>query len=177
MSLSHALIGLLSVEPCTGYELTKHFDVTLGQYAWHAGHTSIYPELTRLAKRGLVEVTHEGARGSRTYAATEAGRAELRNWLLTPTEGGKVRNEHVLRMFLLSALDPTDALTVLRRIAEASAAAAAELREVRAEHGDVVPPGSEGFGQLAAEYGVRQYDATHDWANWAIAQLESSQAR
>ena len=54
VSLPHALIGLLAVEPRTGYELTKYFDVTLGRYAWQAGHTSIYPELTRLAERGIV---------------------------------------------------------------------------------------------------------------------------
>lgn len=176
VSLSHALIGLLAVEPRTGYELTKYFDVTLGQYAWQAGHTSIYPELTRLAERGLIEMTHEGARGSRTYAATDEGRAELRSWLLAPADGGKVRNEYVLRMFLLSALDPADALTVLHRIARTAAAGAAELREVRAEHGDQVPPGSAGFGQLAAEFGVRQYDAVYEWARWAIEQLESASA-
>jgi PadR family transcriptional regulator AphA len=176
VSLTHALIGLLAVEPRTGYELTKFFDETMGRYAWQAGHTSIYPELARLAKRGLVEVAHEGARGSRTYAATEAGRAELRTWLLAPDDGGKVRNEYVLRMFLLSALDPADALTLLRRIAATSAAGAAELREVRAEHGaDAIPPGSAGFGQLAAEFGLRQYEATAAWAHWAIEQLESPQ--
>lgn len=172
VSLSHALIGLVAIEPRTGYELTKDFDETLGRYAWQAGHTSIYPELGRLAERGLVEVTHEGARGSRTYAATDAGREELRNWLLAPADGGKVRNEYVLRMFLLSALDPADALTVLHRIAVASETGAAQLRAIRAEHGgDTIPPGSAGFGQLAAEFGVRQYEAVHDWAQWAITQL------
>ena len=36
--------------------------------------------------------------------------------------------------------------------------------------------GPEGFGQLAAEYGLRQYDAVHDWALWAIEQLDQAQA-
>ena len=111
MSLPHALLGLLAVAPRTGYDLTKVFAGEFGRYAWQAGHTSIYPELARLADQGLVEVTHEGARGSRTYAVTDAGRAALRTWLLTPREHGKVRDERVLRMFLLSALDPADART------------------------------------------------------------------
>lgn len=171
VSLPHALIGLVAIEPRTGYELTKHFDETLGRYAWQAGHTSIYPELTKLAERGLIEVTREGARGSRTYAATEAGRAELRGWLLAPADGGKVRNEYVLRMFLLSALEPADALVVLRRIAAQSEAGVAELRRVREASGPGVPPGADGFGQLAAEFGLRQYQAVHEWALWAIDQL------
>jgi PadR family transcriptional regulator, regulatory protein AphA len=170
--LSHALIGLLAVEPRSGYELAKAFDAHLGRYAWQAGHTSIYPELTKLAGRGLIEVTHEGARGSRTYAATDAGHAELRSWLMAPERGAKVRNEYVLRMFLLSALDPADALVVLRRVAAESEGGEAELRRVREANGPGVPPGPDGFGQLAAEFGLRQYQAVHEWALWAIDQLE-----
>jgi DNA-binding PadR family transcriptional regulator len=177
MSLSHALLGLLAVEPASGYALTKTFEHSLGRYAWHAGHTSIYPELNRLAERGLVEVTSEGARGSRTYAITPAGREELRSWLLQPpTRSGKVRNEEVLRMFLLSALDPADARIVLAQVAENTAAAAAELREIRAAHEGASFVGPEGFGQLAAEFGLRQYEAVHDWAVWAMAQLDADSA-
>src|SRR6476646_1767123 len=107
MSLSHALLGLLAVAPASGYELTKEFERDLGRYAWQAGHTSIYPELGKLAARGLVHVTHEGARGAKTYDITQAGRGELRSWLLRPpSSGATVRNEQVLRMFLLSALEP-----------------------------------------------------------------------
>ena len=175
MSLPHALLGLLAVAPRSGYELTKAFAGDLGRYAWQAGHTSIYPELARMADGGLIEVTHEGARGARTYALTDAGRHELRSWLLTPPAGGaKVRNEQVLRMFLLPALDPADAREVLGRIAASTAREAAELRRVREQAGPV-RLGREGFGQLAAEYGLRQYEAVHDWALWAIEQLDQAQ--
>ena len=176
MSLPHALLGLLAVAPRSGYELTKAFAGDLGRYAWQAGHTSIYPELARLADGGLIEVTHEGARGARTYAVTDAGRDELRTWLLTPpAQGGKVRNEQVLRMFLLPALDPADAREVLGRIAASTAQEAAALRRVREEAGPI-QLGRAGFGQLAAEYGLRQYEAVHDWALWAIEQLDQAQA-
>ena len=174
MSLPNALLGLLAVAPRTGYELTKVFAGEFGRYAWQASHTSIYPELGRLAEQGLVEVTHEGPRGSRTYAVTEAGRAALRSWLLTPRpDGGKVRNEQVLRLFLLSALDPADARVVLERIATTTADEAARLRRVREEAGPI-RPGREGFGQLAAEFGLRQYDAVHGWALWAMEQLDAA---
>ena len=174
MSLAHALLGLLAVEPRSGYELTKAFEADLGRYAWQAGHTSIYPELNRLAADGLLEVSHEGARGSRTYAVTDAGRAELRSWLMAPPKPAKVRNEQVLRMFLLSALEPEDAVTVLRAIAENTGLAAAELRRVRAENGPPVSRGAASFGLLAAEFGLRQYDAVHGWALWAIEQYDAA---
>jgi PadR family transcriptional regulator, regulatory protein AphA len=171
MSLPHALLGLLTVEPASGYTLTKRFAHTMGRWAWHAGHTGIYPELNRLAERGLVEVTAEGARGSRTYAVTAAGRDELRSWLLRPAPEAKVRNEQVLRMFLLSALDPTDARAMLAETAASAAATAHELRTLRAEHEGGPLTGPEGFGQLAAEFGLRYHEAVHEWAVWAQDQL------
>jgi PadR family transcriptional regulator, regulatory protein AphA len=170
VSLSHALLGLLAVAPASGYELTKEFEAELGRYAWQAGHTSIYPELNKLATRGLIHVTSEGPRGSKTYDITPEGREELRSWLLRPP-GGVVRNEQVLRMFLLSALEPADQQRMLTGIAEHTAAAAVELRAILdAEPDDPRGPRAD-FGRLAGEYGIRQYDAVHEWAVWALDQL------
>ena len=58
-------------------------------------------------------------------------------------------------------------------VAASTAQDAAELRRLRAEAGPV-RLGPAGFGQLAAEYGLRQYDAVHDWALWAIDQLDQA---
>jgi DNA-binding PadR family transcriptional regulator len=170
MSLQHALLGLLAVAPGSGYDLAKEFERDLGRYAWQAGHTSIYPELNRMAERGLVEVSESGPRGRRTYDITDAGRSELRDWLFKPRQSPTVRNELVLRMFLLSALDTADALTLLHAIADDSAAKAAELRAAisRPTEGKGA---RAGFGMLAGEFGIRQHDAVHEWALWAIDQL------
>ena len=65
------MLGLLSQQPGTGYELTQRFDRSLTN-AWHASHSQIYPELAKLQEQGLVEVIGEGARNSRTYAITDA---------------------------------------------------------------------------------------------------------
>ncbi len=171
MSLTHALLGLLAVAPASGYELSREFEGDLGRYAWQAGHTSIYPELNRMAARGLVEVMAEGPRGAKTYDVTGEGRAELRRWLLDgPDRGSTVRNEQVLRMFLLTALEPADQERMLDGIAEHTAAAAARLRSVVEQ--PVADPGPRaGFGLLAAHFGIYQYEAVHDWAVWARQQL------
>lgn len=178
MSLPHALLGLLIVQPRSGYELTKAFEEDLGRHAWQAGHTSIYPELGKLAEAGLIEVTEEGARGSRTYSATDAGRAELKRWLFNRDDSQKkVRNEEVLRMFLISALDPADAVRYLRGVSAATRTQAQDLARILEEHGPAAQPGPAGFGLLAAEFGRRQYTAVHEWAEWAIEQLELQESR
>ncbi|OZD36330.1 PadR family transcriptional regulator [Rhodococcus sp. 06-1477-1B] len=171
MSLPHAILGLLAIEARSGYDLTEALSTDgIGKHAWTAGHTSIYPELSRLAAVGHIEVIERGARGRRTYAITDTGRDELTTWLVdTPIRPAAVRNENVLRLFLLSALGPEDAIVVLTRIIDHAEAEAAELRRVREPHRDSIPDGPSGFGQLAAEYGIRTDDALADWAHWAIA--------
>ena len=83
MSLRYALLGLLAEEPASGYDLTRKFEV-LRRYAWHAQSSQIYPELSQLSSAGLVSVVERGPRGRQTYAITEAGRAQLREWLRHP---------------------------------------------------------------------------------------------
>ncbi|WP_032378726.1 PadR family transcriptional regulator [Rhodococcoides fascians] len=170
MSLPHALLGLLAIESRSGYDLTEALSAEgIGKHAWTAGHTSIYPELNRLDASGHIEVIERGARGRRTYSITEAGRGELRRWLVeTQIRPAVVRNENILRLFLLSALEPEDAIDVLTRILEHAESEAAELRRVREPNRDLVPEGPSAFGHIAAEYGIRADDALADWARWAI---------
>ena len=105
MSLRHAVLGLLAVQPATGYDLTQSFDKSMS-HAWHASHSQIYPELAKLTEAGMVEVVGEGPRRSRTWAVTDAGREELRRWM-TETEPNRAqRNETAVRWFLVSLLEP-----------------------------------------------------------------------
>ncbi len=169
MSLRYALLGLLAHEPASGYGLTKYFERNVGRYAWHAKHTQIYPELNRLADEGCIEVVEEGPRGRRTYALTDTGRAQLRRWLLQPKPKSGVRNESVLRMFLVTALDAEDAQELLRRQIDR---ASQELERLRAMAEEIDRKGARsGFGRLAAEFGLRQYQSTQEWAKWAMGRL------
>ena len=48
------LLGLLSHEDLTGYEIKKRMDTSL-KYFWGASYGSIYPALGNLVDRGLAE--------------------------------------------------------------------------------------------------------------------------
>lgn len=171
MSLRHALLGLLNERPSSGYDLTQRFAEGIGNYAWSAKHSQIYPELKKLSDDGFIEMVDEGARGRRTYAITSAGRDELRTWLLNPPSSSGVRNEFVLRLFLLSALEPAEAAAVLRRTAEACESRMTVLKE---EFQVLTADGSASGGApgMAAQYGLHAYQATFDWAHWALTALE-----
>jgi PadR family transcriptional regulator AphA len=175
MSLRHALLGLLAQGPASGYDLTRTFDGSLGRYAWQAGHSRIYPELNKMADAGLVVVDETGPRGRKTYALTDDGRTELRRWMLHWPEQTTVRDETVLRMFLVQSLDLPDARRLLEGMAEHCARELERLRammdEVDAEQhpGEAVP-----FGRLAGEYGLRQFEAVHGWALWSLERLAAT---
>ncbi|WP_375422861.1 PadR family transcriptional regulator [uncultured Friedmanniella sp.] len=171
MSLRFALLGLLAEEPSSGYDLTRRFEEGIGTFAWSAGHSQIYPELAKLAAAQLVEVVSEGARGRRVYDVTPAGRDALRDWLLGPhTDGGTVRNEFVLRLFLLSALEDADAQVVLRGVQEFAAQQIAVLESAQQEMAAAGLARSAG-PNLAAKFGALSYQATHEWAGWASEQV------
>src|SRR6476469_7054442 len=114
MSLPHAVLGLLAVAPGTGYDLTRRFEASLS-HAWHASHSQIYPELARLQGRGLVHETGRGARGSRTWAITDQGRAELDRWLVEAQPSRSQRNATALRWFLLPLLPADQRRAALER--------------------------------------------------------------
>jgi len=85
VSLRHALLALLNINPQTGYDLAQRFSASI-EYVWRASHSQIYPELRRLEGEGLIEATEVG-RGSRAtkreYGLTAAGCAALEEWIDT----------------------------------------------------------------------------------------------
>ena len=159
MSLRHAVLGLLSLSPSTGYELTQRFDRSLSN-AWHASHSQIYPELSKLEAEGMVEVVAEGARRSRTWAATDAGRQELRRWMVEAEPVRPQRNETALRWFLVFRLEPEQRRAVLEREL-AFVETAAEQRRVLAEQLDA--EGKTGGFRPVLELGARVDPAMIGW--------------
>ncbi len=175
MSLRYALLGLLAEEPASGYELTKKFERVLQRYAWHAQHSQIYPELNRMAADGLIVVVAEGARGRRTYAVTDSGRADLRQWMVNPPGEFVVRNEFVLRLFLLSTLDTAEARRLLEWTADANANQLQELRaNVAAFDAATDPTAGLPLQRLVAEFGLRSFQLLAEWALWAIERIEQT---
>ncbi|WP_405057834.1 PadR family transcriptional regulator [Kribbella sp. NBC_01505] len=83
MSLRYAILGTLSTEPNSGYDLARQFNLGLGWF-WSASHSQIYPELRRLEEAGLIEgaVTTVGEKlEKRVYAITRTGLDELVAWV------------------------------------------------------------------------------------------------
>jgi DNA-binding PadR family transcriptional regulator len=167
MSLRHALLGALADQPRTGYALLKHFEQSLA-YAWPASHSQIYPELARLLDAELIEQAATGPRGSKTYAITEAGMAEIRRWLRETKPDRRVRSDAALRTFFLWLLEPEEARAQLESERAYWREILDELEAIFAE-----PPGTtrkQRTYRLSLEGGIRTVRARIEWLDWALEQ-------
>ncbi|MET9360013.1 PadR family transcriptional regulator [Streptomyces sp. NPDC006632] len=169
MSLRHAVLGLLSDRPASGYDLMKLFETSLA-HVWSATQSQVYGELGKLADAALVEVSAEGPRGRKEYAITAAGRAELRHWLTEVEPVRTRRSDSLLRVFFLGELTRIEAQTYLLNEAERSARQLTGLQHAEAS----IDWGDDRIsvhGRLALEYGKRLSAMHEEWARWAAQEL------
>jgi PadR family transcriptional regulator AphA len=136
MSLRFALLGFLTTEPASGYQLAQEFGDSMGWF-WYASYSQIHPELRRLEEQGLVrsEVSSADGRGTRIFSITPAGEAELRRWLAAETDYPPVRDPERIKLIFGDMLSPAEIRAHLeqhRKHHEALLAAyLQQLREVR----------------------------------------------
>lgn len=94
------ILGLLSHESLTGYEIKKRMDTTLKLF-WSASYGSIYPTLNSLVNDGMVtkiETTDNG-RNKLIYTITNIGKEYLKRWLNLPVTKDELRYETLLKVF------------------------------------------------------------------------------
>lgn len=108
--LDCVILGLLSHEELTGYEIKKRMDTAL-KYFWGASYGSIYPTLSGLVDRGLATKKSDrgNARNKWIYTITEAGRHYLSDWLRLPAERDELRYETLLKLFFGSGAGASQA--------------------------------------------------------------------
>jgi PadR family transcriptional regulator, regulatory protein AphA len=98
--------------------------------------------------------------------------------MLNPPDVFVVRNEFVLRLFMLSTLDADDARALVAQLGEESAREVAKLRDAIDKADATSPSEAESPpGCLAAEYGARIFETTYEWALWAADRIDRSQRR
>lgn len=88
MSIRHAILGFLSRQPYTGYELKKLFADALS-FHWSGNNNQIYGALIDLHGSGAVTIEvqqQEKLPARKLYTITDRGRDELRAWVLSEPE-------------------------------------------------------------------------------------------
>ena len=115
--LGCAILQLLSRTPASGYDLKDRFQSSLGR-GWHAYDTQIYRELKRLEAGGYTEgevVRGRSGPQRRLYTITPRGLDALREWLASPLDVSKTKDEFMLRIWTLELFPPGEAEQYLLR--------------------------------------------------------------
>ncbi len=107
MSLRHALLALIDLEPGTGYDLMSRIEKSIG-FFWPATHQQVYKELHQLQELGWVDVQVENQSGKpdrRVYTLRESGIHALESWLTQDSSAAKIRDPFLLRVFAAHRLE------------------------------------------------------------------------
>lgn len=108
--LEVALLGLLSIQPMTGYDIGRYFDRALAPF-WTVPRTQIYPRLKDLEERGLVASEHvvqESKPNKRIYELTGDGLDCLRGWLRATIHWVEMRHFLLMKVFLGNLFAPEE---------------------------------------------------------------------
>jgi DNA-binding PadR family transcriptional regulator len=117
MSVRHALLALLSDGPKYGLQLREEFEANTGQ-VWPLNVGQVYTTLQRLERDGLVtalgdETTEPGPQ--KAYRITEAGSAELAEWLMIPPDlSVPPRDDLVMKILIAVRVPDTDVSAVIQ---------------------------------------------------------------
>ena len=177
--LSLAIVGLLSIEPMSGYDLRKIL-LTTGMQAFSASPGAIYPALRRIEKDGRIKGAVEKKdtlRPRMVFTLSKRGRAAFVESLTQPvTREDVVRrmDSLLLRFSFMSELVGADKMAdFLRAFAKETEG---YFRELKAELREYAP-GMLFSGRAALEQGIGSYRTTALWARKTLAELEKRHSK
>jgi DNA-binding PadR family transcriptional regulator len=127
-----AVLGVLSIEPATGYEIRQAIAEVLGHF-WHESFGQIYPCLAQLEKDGQITSRPGERSGSSRFEITRAGRARLRALLSEPPVQPPPRNGVLLRTFFGHAVPSSTLVEMLDDVERDARSRLASYAGIRAE--------------------------------------------
>ncbi|MFZ3266458.1 MAG: PadR family transcriptional regulator [Terriglobales bacterium] len=171
---TQALLGLLTIEPMSGYDLGCVVRNSIG-HIWRESYGQIYPNLKRLAANGLVDCRtekHKGRPDRRVYSITKKGREQLAKWLCVPPQPEIPRNEMLLKLFFGSQVPIPILIGNLERMVEEHRALLEKFKRVEQDDIDKNPQYPDApFWKMAARYGQIEMQAHLKWAEETLHEL------
>ena len=167
------ILGLLSHEDLTGYEIKKRMNTSL-KYFWGASYGSIYPTLGDLVKQGFA-VKRDGAENNRNkiiYSITEEGRSYLKDWLRIPAEKDELRYETLLKLFFCNEAGVSQAISHIDTFEEKIEKELADLiGAADVLRNNIAIEETDRYYLLTVEFGIKTYRAYLEWCKEAKAML------
>jgi DNA-binding PadR family transcriptional regulator len=168
------ILGFLSHEPLTGYEIKKRVDTTL-KYFWSASYGSIYPTLNHLENENKVTrlETKENGRDKIIYTITDIGQKFLRNWLCVPVEKDELRYETLLKLFFGGDIGQEQTIKHIKAFEKKINAELPYLKGAVKQLENIKDTEvAHIYYLLTAKFGVKTFEAYLEWCAEAITALQ-----
>ncbi|NNF27407.1 MAG: PadR family transcriptional regulator [Gemmatimonadetes bacterium] len=168
-----AVMGLLALGARTGYDVRKDCEEKLSHF-WSESYGQIYPVLKALHERGWVVREPVAGSGPTRYEhqLTDEGLSALRDWIVSPPQPLRVRDELLLKMFLGRLVDRKDLGVLLRAHAKRASARRDGLLAIRKlmNEGRSDFPDAP-FWLVTVDFGIRSLEAQAEWADASLKAL------
>ncbi|MGB8789297.1 MAG: PadR family transcriptional regulator [Candidatus Acidiferrales bacterium] len=169
-----ALLGLLMIEPMSGYDLGQMVRASIG-HMWSESYGQIYPNLKKLAADGLLGCKTKKQKGRpdrHIYSITKRGREQLARWLVVPPQPEIPRNEMLLKLFFGAHVPIQILVGNVERMVEEHSALLQKLKRVEHDGIDKNPQYPDApFWRMAARYGQIEMEAHLRWADQTLDEL------
>ncbi|MFZ0637529.1 MAG: PadR family transcriptional regulator [Candidatus Acidiferrales bacterium] len=173
-STMQALLGLLMIEPMSGYDLGQMVRASIG-HMWSESYGQIYPNLKKLAADGLLGCKTKKQKGRpdrHIYSITKRGREQLARWLVVPPQPEIPRNEMLLKLFFGAHVPIQILVGNVERMVEEHSALLQKLKRVEHDGIDKNPQYPDApFWRMAARYGQIEMEAHLRWADQTLDEL------
>jgi DNA-binding PadR family transcriptional regulator len=168
------LLGLLSVESMSGYDLGQTIRTSVG-FFWNESYGQIYPNLKKLASEGCVTAKKERQKGKpdkRIYSITAKGRERLAAWLAVKPQPEIARNELLLKLFFGAQVSPEISIAHVEQMMKSERAFLREFRRIELEEiskNKQYPDAP--YWRMAARYGQLELEAHQRWCEETLEEL------
>lgn len=171
----YIILGLLSHQQMSGYDLKKRIDLTISQF-WPVGYAQIYPTLSGLEQEGLVtRKAEESDKGppKNVYSITAAGKRQLDDWLAAPGEKEYVRYEILLKLFFGAGIGWEENIERIEAFQKRQEINLSLIRRFRTELEGIQAESDDHFCfLLTVLFGEEIYNAYLNWSQKALALLQ-----
>ncbi len=176
MDIQFAILGFLSWQPLSGYDLKKFISES-DLFYWSGNNNQIYYSLVRLHKDGLVTqevIVQESLPAKKIYTITPEGRDELHKWLLARPELPEFFNNFAIQLAWADPLSGAELDGLLGQYEE-EVAVQFQMRQALIDQPGAAPgrtPRERYLWQKIAENRLSLYQHALDWVRQVRRELQ-----
>ncbi len=170
---AYLILGMLGLGAQSGYDIKRLVEVSTRHFST-ISRAQIYPLLKQLERDRLVtgHAEAQGNRHRRVYALTAEGHATLQHWLRADDPLTlEIRDLGMLKLFFADAVNPADALQIIRAVRARSQRMLSELRQPSEPAARALDEAGRHFPLHTLGFGIAMHEAVIDHCSALEAKL------